>query len=79
VSVIPFKPEPTPPASPDTDPERVAAAIIDAHIKAITVALQMLEPHLVTVIERAISGAKDGDDTWRPLGDVVKDIVNKLR
>jgi hypothetical protein len=59
------------------DPEHIAAAIVDAHIKAITIALQTLEPHLVTVIERAISDAKGGD-TWRQLGDVMKEgVFNK--
>jgi hypothetical protein len=61
------------------DPERIAAAIADAHIKAITVALQTLQPHLVTVIQRAISEARGGEDTWRQHGDVIKeDVFNKI-
>jgi hypothetical protein len=56
------------------DPERIAAAIVDAHIKAITIALQTLQPHLVTVIERAMADAQGGEDTWRRLGDVTKDL-----
>jgi hypothetical protein len=59
--------------------ERISAAIVDAHIKAITVALQTLEPHLVAVIRRAMTDAQGGEDTWHRLGNVIKeeDVFNK--
>jgi hypothetical protein len=60
------------------DPERIADAIVAAHVKAMTVAIQTLRPHLVTIIERAIADAKDGQDSWRQIGDVVKeDLFSK--
>jgi hypothetical protein len=57
------------------DPERIAAAIVDAHIKAIAIALQALRPQVTAIVERAISEARDGEDTWRRLGDVIKEHV----
>jgi hypothetical protein len=55
--------------------EHVAKCIVDAHVKAVTITLQTLQPHLVTVIERAMAEARDGEGTWRRLGDVIKEDV----
>jgi hypothetical protein len=59
------------------DPERIAAAIVEAHVKAFDVALQSMRPHLVAIIKRAISEAqRDGDDTRHPPGSVVTNLFD---
>jgi hypothetical protein len=54
------------------DPERIAAAIVDAHVRAITVALEALRPQVVAIVRRVIADSKDSKDTC-----VVENLFDK--
>jgi hypothetical protein len=52
--------------------EHIANTIVDAHVRAITVALEALRPQVVAIVRRAIADAKDSKDTC-----VVENLFDK--
>jgi hypothetical protein len=61
------------------DPDHIVNALIGAYAKAFDVALQAMRPHIVTIIKRAISEAREADDAWRPIGDAVVNLFSNSK